>query len=93
MVTVEDLIGEGIAYVYWVDETQDAREKGGFQPSMVFENYPGHYPMMVDGQPVIWGETLEEARTECRTQNAERGLTAERVLEIRASSMRVSQVR
>lgn len=77
-------------YCYYVPESQDPATHGGYVPSIVIENDPGHYPMMGQGEvaaPWVWGKTLDEARSIAAVKNARLGLTQKRVAEIIASSM------
>jgi hypothetical protein len=77
-------------WCWWINESQDPEVHGGFIPSQVTEDTPDHVPCPHKGS---WGATLAEAKAECAIENERLGLTAERVLEIRVSSMRVSTVR
>ena len=77
-------------FCYYVDPTQ-ARRPEGFIPSAVFEDDPGHYPMLGNGPgsaPWYWGETIEEAKEACREENDRLGLSEQDVADIIASSMR-----
>lgn len=65
-------------------------EGKGFIPSIVTENEPGHAPLVGSGdlaQPWYWGLTYEEANAFAAGENERRGLTADDVTEIIASSM------
>lgn len=77
-------------WCYYVDPTQNPKEHDGYVPSVVFENVPGHYPMLrTQGQaPWVFGATLEQAEIICRRVNAQRGLSERDVTKIVASSMR-----
>lgn len=75
--------------------TEDERtEDGGYVPSVVVEGDPHRYPLRGNGpyaSPWVWGKTMAEATEVCRHANTEKlGLTADRVAEIVASSLRAS---
>ncbi len=56
-------------WCYYINPTQDSHATGGFVPSVVIENFPGHYPAMGKGEcaaPWVWGDTLKKAETTCR---------------------------
>jgi hypothetical protein len=69
----------------------DAYVEGkGFVPSLVTENEPGHSPLTGNGEfaaPWYWGNTYEEAKALADSENAKKGLTADDVATIIASSM------
>lgn len=81
-------------FCYWINPTQDPKKHGGYVPSAVFENEPGHTPMGGDPESHqsawIWGETLTEARRICAQANTDLGLMEEDVFAIITSSMAAS---
>ena len=80
------------AYCYWINETQDPEEHGGYVPSVVVRNEGGHFPLKGNGPcaaPWVWGKTLGEAKKVASRSNHNLGLTPEEVDEIVASSMKV----
>lgn len=77
-------------YCFYISPGQDPGD-GGYIPSVVVENEPGHFPLTGRGggaAPWRWGKTLEEAEAVCAEVNADRGIDEERASEIVASSMR-----
>lgn len=77
-------------WCYYVPEAQDPEVHGGYVPSMVEENEPGHSPMLGRGEgsaPWIWGKTLKEAQEVCDRFNADMGIDKETAFRIVASSM------
>lgn len=78
-------------FCYYVDPTQDISEHGGFVPSLVIENEPGHRLMLGQGPlaaPWVWGDTIEQAERICDETNAKMGIDAKRAMRIVCSSMR-----
>lgn len=77
---------------FYVPAAQDTETHGGYVPSLVTENEPGHAPLTGDPNkmqaPWVWGKTLVEARAIATEQNARLGLTEHDVAVIVASSMR-----
>lgn len=83
-------------WCYYVPEAQDTREHGGYVPSLVIADEPGHSPMLGQGKgasPWVWGQTLEQAREVCDKANADMGISPEQANRILASSMAVSRIR
>ncbi len=84
-------------YCYYIPATQDPTPHGGYVPSLVTENDPGHSPMLGRGTgsaPWVWGQTLAEAEATCAAYNREQlKLTEAEVDQIVASSMRASNRR
>ena len=77
-------------WCYWINETQDPNEHGGYVPSVVTENEPGHQPLLGSGEgaaPWVWGKTLAEAKATCKAANEKRGFSDEDCWNIVASSM------
>jgi len=79
----------------WIDPLQDTSKYGGYVPSMVTENEPGHLPLVGNGKPGsspwVWGSDLETAQRICEEANAKTyGLTPLDALLIVASSMGAS---
>lgn len=59
----------------YIDPTQDPDVHGGFVPSLVFADEPGHRPLIGQGDgsaPWVWGKTLKEAERVCRYHNETR---------------------
>jgi hypothetical protein len=84
---------EGKNWCYYIPEAQDPTLFGGYVPSLVIENEPGHSPMLGQGpcsSPWVWGKTLDHAQQVCAATNAKRGITEERALEIVMSSIGAS---
>ena len=79
---------------YYISPSQNPDEYGGYVPSLVVENEPGHSPLVGDPAkhqaPWIWGQTLVEAETICNKLNAKHGLSELDQHKIVASSMRHS---
>lgn len=53
------------------------RGTGGFIPSVVTEDEPGHSPLIGRGElaePWFWGRTFDEAERTCAEQNADLGI-------------------
>jgi len=79
-------------YCYWINETQDPEEHGGFVPSIVVRDESGHFPLKGKppcAAPWVWGKTLDEAKkVASRINYKDLGLTPEAVDEIVASSMK-----
>lgn len=83
-------------WCYYIPEAQDAAEHGGYVPSVVEENEPGHSPLLGRGKcaaPWVWGKTLKEAQEICDAQNLKIGVSKEEAWRIVASSLRVSRIR
>lgn len=78
-------------WCYWVSETQNPELYGGYVPSLVRENEPGHSPMVGNPEriqaPWVWGKTLEEAQQVCDKMNAKMGIDKREALRIVGSSM------
>jgi hypothetical protein len=78
-------------WCWWINTTQDPRKTGGYVPSRVDEDEPGHAPMSGDPEqhqaPWIWGQTLVEAEAVAERENAALGITPERARDIVTSSM------
>jgi hypothetical protein len=76
---------------FWIDPAQDPTEHGGWVPSLVVEDEPGHSPMLGHGKlaaPWIWGATLDAAKQVCASTNAARfGLDEQQANEIVLSSI------
>ena len=65
-----------VAWCYFVP-VQDPAKHGGYVPSMVFEDKPGHAPLVGDGQgsaPYVWGDSLEEAQRRAEQLNRKMGV-------------------
>lgn len=80
-------------HCFWINETQDPAEHGGYVPSAIVEGEAGHAPLLGNGTgaaPWVWGTTLEAAQARCTAENARLGLTTRDVVDIRISSMRAS---
>jgi len=78
-------------WCYTIPVGQDPAKHGGYVPSAVFLNEPGHYPMVGKGAgaaPWIWGQTLTEAQTACVAFNAKSGITEAMAEAIVASTFR-----
>jgi len=79
-------------WCWYIAPAQDPKEHGGFVPSLVREDEPGHRPMTGDPAklqtPWIWGNTLTEAQEIARQQNERLGITDDDAADIVASSMR-----
>lgn len=80
-------------YCFWMNECQNPKEHGGYVPSIVIEDDPGHYPMVGDPKkcqaPWVWGD-LETARRIAKERNNSMGISDERAREICDSSIRAS---
>lgn len=79
---------------YYINPCQDPETYGGYVPSLVKENEPGHSPLLGRGEhsrPWIWGHTLVEAEKTCESVNAGNGLDQKAVDEIIASSVRAGK--
>ena len=77
------------SWCYFIPCTQDPTTHGGYVPSMVFRDKPGHAPLTGRGEgslPWVWGSTLDEARSICTEQNARIGITERDECEIVMSS-------
>lgn len=73
----------------------DAQVDGGFVPSVVTENEPGHSPLAGRDEfaaPWVWGPTYKDAERAADAYNAKLGLSKNDVFEIIASSMRQGRV-
>ena len=81
-------------FCYYIPQSQDPKEHGGFVPSLVVENEPGHSPMTGNPEklqaPWVWGKTLDEADEVCRMMNEEMGISPDAADRIVASSMNSS---
>ena len=80
---------------FYIDPTQKPPPEG-YVPSLVFEDDPGHCPMLGNGPhavPWYWGKTLEEAEATCSQVNTKDGLSDRDVVEIICSSMRAQNTR
>lgn len=82
---------QGKAWCYFVPANQDPSNHGGFVPSLVVANEPGHTPMTGNGermqQPWVWGTTFKEAEETCAYVNNQRGIDPETARKIVESSM------
>ena len=79
-------------FCYYIPEIQDPVQHGGYVPSVVDKDEPGHCPLLGQGEfasPWMWGETLEKAQEVCKVKNERLGLSSKEVDEIVASSMRI----
>lgn len=76
---------------FYVPAAQNPAEHGGYVPSLVVENEPGHSPMAGNPEqlqaPWVWGATLDEARAACAKANQRLGLSEADVNDIVLSSM------
>ena len=82
-------------YCYYIPETQDPAEHGGYVPSLVIADEPGHHPMLGNGpgaSPWKWGSTLAEAQAICEDANRKLGVSKEHAMRIVMSSMSVSRI-
>ena len=78
---------------FYVNPHQDPEEHGGFVPSAVYANEPGHSPVLDEfDQLVIWGETLADAKGVCEKANDALGLEPKDVDKIIARSMLLSRI-
>ena len=88
------LIASGRRFCYYVPADQDPAAHGGYVPSAVIENEPGHHPMTGDPAicqaPWVWGRDLAGAEKIAADFNTRLGLSADDVAHIIASSMRAS---
>ena len=67
-----------------------SEKHGGFIPSVVYENKPGHYPMTGNGEfsePWVWGKDFEKAEKIASEHNARMGISEDEANEILLSSM------
>lgn len=81
---------EAKRWVYWVNESQDPAEHGGYVPSIVKEDEPGHSPLTGRGEhsaPWVWGKTWEAAQKVASELNRKRGISEDEEFRIIASSM------
>lgn len=82
---------DGKRWCYWVDEVQDPTIHGGYVPSVVVADEPGHY--LLDGDPAdhraayVWGATAAEAKEIAMAANLERGISEREASDIVMSSM------
>lgn len=56
----------------YVTNDSSMRDGDGIIPSAVFEDTPGHYPMLGNGpfsSPWHWGKTVAEAKVVCDAAN------------------------
>jgi len=78
-------------WCFYVNPSQDFKKQGGYVPSIVYENTPGHFPL--EGKkgtselPWFWGSTLKEAQNNCSEANKDLGLNEEDINKIIISSM------
>jgi hypothetical protein len=82
-------------WCYWINESQDPKEHGGYVPSLVTENEAGHSPLIGRGKcaaPWVWGKTLKEAKQVCELANARRGIDNKTAFRIVASSIAASEI-
>jgi len=79
-------------FCYIIDPTQDVDAHGGYVPSLVREDEPGHSPMTGDPDklqtPWVWGRDLKVAEACASDMNRRLGLSDEDVAVIVTSSMR-----
>ena len=87
--TIFDLMNRK-RWVYCLQETKrDPNNKDRFRVCMVFEDEPGFFPMLGQGEhanPWYWD------RAACRAQNEKRGFTEEEAYNIVSSSMAAGRV-
>lgn len=85
-----DLTGD---WVYYVNPTQDAKEHGGFVPSIVERGKPGYWPLIgrEGAAPWVWGATLAEAEAVADELNAKRGYSQAEACRVVLSSMGASR--
>jgi hypothetical protein len=80
---------------FWIDPAQDPADHGGYVPSLVTEDAPGHAPLTGNdalAAAYTWGSDLETAKHVCDEQNASTyGLSTKEALEIVLSSQRASR--
>lgn len=72
-------------HCFHADGSFQDRETGAFNVVQIIEGEAGYYPSSLSYH------RLTDAQVTARTMNTQLGLTAEDVLEIRASSMRASR--
>lgn len=87
-----EALAAGARFCYIADHNC-MQDENGIVPSAVFENTPGHYPMLGNGPhaaPWYWGTTVEAASAIARHANAERGLSEDDVKAITLSSVLAS---
>lgn len=79
----------------WISASQDPKIYGGYVPSLVVENEPGHSPLLgkgVGASPWTWGMDLKQAQEVCDKYNQDKlGLSKEECLQIVGSSMAVTR--
>lgn len=79
---------------FYIDESQDPADHGGYVPSLVVENEPGHSPMTGNGvgaAPWVWGDTLQQAQSIAEERNLEMfKVTRQEAIDIVMSSMAAS---
>ncbi len=91
---VWSLVGHLLAtrrWCYTIIASQDPSLYGGYVPSVVIENHPGHFPMLGKGEgaaPWVWGKTLAEAELLCEHTNEEMGYSVEEAFRISASTFK-----
>ena len=77
---------------FYIPVAQDADRTGGFVPSLVTEDEPGHSPMIGKDKysaPWVWGKTLAEAEKTCASYNLTKlGISEKDASDIVLSSMR-----
>ena len=76
-------------FCYTIIEGQ-TDDKGNYIPSAVFENEPGHYPMMGQGlcsAPWTWGPDYHKACEVATSKNKSMGISEVEAAEILTSSM------
>ncbi len=78
-------------FCYYINPSQDPELHGGYVPSIVEANTPGHSPLTGDPAkhqaPWVWGKTLEQAEKTATAHNAKLGLSEGDVVRMVASSM------
>jgi len=77
-------------FCYYISPIQDPHLYGGYVPSFVERDQPGHSPMTgsMPGQaPWVWGKTLKEAEQVCKEVNARMGVNEVEAAMIVGSSM------
>lgn len=91
----QEALDAGAKFCYVVNALS-MRDSSGIIPSAVFEDTPGHYPMLGNGpfaSPWYWGKTIEGAQVACRHANEKLGHTPEDCVRITASSFAVSFIK
>lgn len=88
---VHQLLTSGRKHCYYIPFPPAIKVEGGFVPSLVFENEPGHFPMKGDPEklqePWVWGPTLKDAEKAAKAMNERMGVSEVDAIRIVASSM------